>query len=191
MGVAKVAELKKPAEMPKPTDKQISDFYVRLGVTLAAWQFVEVAIFNIYASVIGAESKDHYNALAASFHTPMSFQIKLNMTDQAIQWACQDASLITEWDKLYKRTHNKNQRRNKIVHSMVMFDPSRQGDNEQLFLSQNIADPKRFDPNFSAGSVISQTELDAALEVFIALQQDLHYFHLRLAPPIRPAQSSP
>jgi hypothetical protein len=34
--------------MPKPSDQQISDFYVRLGLVIAAWQFVEAALVYAY-----------------------------------------------------------------------------------------------------------------------------------------------
>lgn len=45
MLMSKVADLPPPqGPFPEPSKTQIGDFYVRLGMTIAAWQFVEASL---------------------------------------------------------------------------------------------------------------------------------------------------
>ena len=174
--------------MPKPSDQQISDFYVRLGLVIAAWQFVEAALVYAYGKAIGATNP---TPLTASFHVPTNISVRLSMTDQAVKRSGIDAALLSEWEKLSAQVSQKMKRRNKLAHSIVIFDPHKKPD-RQLFLSPNVDDPTRFDPLFSPGSIITRPELDDMLKVFEELHQRLTEFHQRLPPlPAKPQSASP
>ena len=167
--------------MPRPTEIQVGDFYVRLGMTVAAWQFVETSLIHIYASAVRATQ---YNALAASFHTPASFRARLDMTNEAVEHSDLDANLKDVWTKLYKRLATKSLRRNRLTHSIVLFDPKRSPSDKQLFLAPNVSDPTRASQSFAPGEIITQSELDEMMHVFETLHSDLMAFHQTLPPAV-------
>src|SRR3954453_11896353 len=148
--------------MPQPTPSQISDFFVRFGLTIAAWQLVESSLFNIYARVIGARNHD---SLSASFHTPTNFRTKLQMTDEAVKRSNIDTVLIDEWNKINVSATKRSKRRNSIAHSVVVFTPTEKDSSRQLFLSPNMSDVSRFS-GFTPGEIIIQSELDGIRKSF-------------------------
>jgi hypothetical protein len=173
-----VEELPDPATgtMPEPAPEVTGDFYVRLGMTIAAWQLVESTLVWIYSAAVGSKNRD---AVAASFHTPTSFRTRVDMTNEAVLRADLSDTLKAEWAALYKRLIKKGKRRNAIAHSIVMFDPKRRPQS-QLFLSPNVNDPSRFSGKFGNSETITGRELEQMMHVFGDLRRDMTLFQMRM-----------
>lgn len=186
---ATVEDLPPPAgPMPEPAPDQIGDFYVRLGMVLAAWQFVESTLAMIYAAAIGSQN---YDALTASFHTPANFKTRLDMVREAVRRSGFDEDLISEWKGLYNKTSRKSKLRNKVAHSIVMYEPKQRDRNRQLFMCPSVVDPTRFDFSFPQSDVITQKELDEMIQSFERLRSDLMTFFRKLPPAVRSQAASP
>jgi hypothetical protein len=175
--------------MPQPTLSQISDFFTRLGLTIAPWQIVESSLFNIYARVIGARN---YDGPSASFHTPTNFRTRLQMTDEAVKRSNMEAALIDEWNKIYISATKRSKRRNAIAHSVVIFKPTEKDSGRQLFLSPNISDIGRFSGSFKPGEIILQSELEEMMKSFDSPNERMAMFLLKLirSPTTPPLTSS-
>jgi hypothetical protein len=188
--VCKVAELPDPLKsMPKPSDQQLSDFYVRLGMAIAAWQFVESNLINVYAI---ATKSFGQQAVAASFHVPTSFKIRLDMTNEAVMRSGSSQDLIDEWGKLYKRLRAKGDRRNKIAHSVVIWQPQRKNPNKHLFLAASPQDPIRAtSTEFNDAEIITQNDLENLMKAFSDLENDISTFYRKLGAQLMPPPASP
>ncbi len=177
---SKVADLPpQGGPIPEPTATQVGDFYVRVGMAIAAWQFVEASLFNIYASAVRS---NQYASLGAAFHMPTSFRVRLDMTNEAVTHSDLAAPLKEEWNLIRERMAKKSGRRNKLIHGVVMFDPKRPQANQQLFIAPNVMNPaKRFDET----DIIRQSDLEAMLQVFEALAAELEQFRRKLPTPVQ------
>lgn len=178
MLMGETSDLPSPSgPFPEPDRQQIGDFYVRLGMTIAAWQFVESSLIMIYASAVRATQ---YNALASSFHTPTNFRVRLDMTNEAVLHCGLDTDLTTEWGKIYEKAKTKAKRRNQLAHAIVLFDPKRTNAQNQLFLVPHLLDPAKSPQDFGQGNVITQPELDAMLASFERLHEILMQFQRKM-----------
>ena len=177
-----------PTTMPQPTDQQLSDFYVRLGMAMAAWQFIESVLVYLFSRALGSSATD---PVAAAFHTPTNFRTRLDMTNEAMKRSLATPDLRTEWSKLYDRAVEKGKRRNRLAHSVVFFDPQHKKANRQLFISPSFGDPTRFDSKFSPKAIITQSQLDDMINMFNQLYDDLAGFHVKLLHLPPPSTSSP
>jgi hypothetical protein len=177
----KVEDLPPPGGLPpEPTAAQIGDFYVRIGLTVAAWQFVETSLFNIYACAVRSKQ---YAALGAAFHMPTSFRVRLSMADEAVAHSDLDQALKTEWETISSRLAKKSSRRNQLIHGIVMFDPKRPQLDQQLFISSNVLNPSM---KWADADFIRQSDLDAMLQVFDSLHNELETFRRKLPLPVSP-----
>ena len=145
-------------------------------MTIAAWQFVESSLIDLYYIAVRAKN---YPAVAASFHTPTNFRVRLDMTNEAVSRSIADKALLAKWAKLYDRAVEKAKRRNKLAHVIVLFDPKKQKPNKQLFLAPHLNDP-RHDQNLEQGKIITQPELEAMMRVFEKLRSDIDAFRQHL-----------
>lgn len=176
--VSKVADLPDPkGPFPQPSNQQVSDFYVRLGIAVAAWQIIENDLVYTYGRTIRTED---FKSLAASFHTPISFRVRLDMTDAAIDQSAVSEVTKQEWKKLYERLGRQAKRRNLIAHSLVLFDPKRTNLVEQLFLAPHLTNPAKAPVTFKKGEVLHQSNLDEMIATFKALQLSLQKFNQAL-----------
>jgi hypothetical protein len=188
--VCKVAELPDPSKaMPKPSDQQLSDFYVRLGMAIAAWQFIESNLINVYATA----TKSHGQAaVAASFHVPTSFKIRLDMTNEAVMRSGASQDDLDEWGRLYKRLRAKGDRRNEIAHSVVIWQPQRKNPNKHLFLAANPQDPIRTaSTEFNDAEIITQNDLENLIKAFSDLENDMTAFYRELRTKLMPPSAFP
>lgn len=173
--VKDLPEPKKPVEDPKP--EIIGDFYVRLGMAVAAWQFVEHSLIHTYARIVNAKN---YKALAASFHIPVSFKARLDMTNAAIEQADLPKEYPTKWKKLYKSAGEKSKRRNEIAHSLVIFDPSKKT-SQQMFLVKSVFNPATTIKLTKQSSIITMKELEELKNGFEKLHKDIVDFDQSLS----------
>jgi hypothetical protein len=187
--VCKVEELPDPtAPMPTPDSDQIGDFYVRLGMAIAAWQFVEADLVHVYSASVKSWGHD---AIAASFHVPTSFRVRLNMTDEAVGRAGLPVNLVDEWKALYKRLRKKGDRRNDIAHSVVIWQPQRKDRNKHLFLAASPSDPTRSATEFHDKDIITQNDLDNLISAFSKLGNDVTKFYRKVYASLMPPPTSP
>ena len=184
-----VADLPEPSEpSPQPSPEQISNFYVRLGMAIAAWQFVDANLCHVYASAIGSLN---YEALTASFHVPINFRARLDMTDEAVKRSRISNDLIDEWAKLYAKLRKKSSRRNALTHGTVVFQPSQQKKDRQLFIAPSISDLTRSPRGLDLDTAIYQAHIDDMIQAFDALNTELFLFFQKLPPALRPLAASP
>lgn len=146
MLLCKVAELP-PAGGPHPTpnDQLQMNFYCRLGIFMATWQFVESGLSRVYFKATRAPAES-YNGLKAAFYRNTSFNGRLEMTNDVIKHSSLDATLKGEWDEIKKTLKSYCEKRNKVAHGIVYWAPYEEvvPDNE-LFVGDNFDNPKYAD----------------------------------------------
>lgn len=173
MLICKKEELPPPqGPFPEPTPEQQTNFFVRLGMALSAWQITESSLVAIYAYAVRTSN---YAGVAASFHVPISFKVRLDMTNEAVQRSGIDDYGLRRWNKLYTKISRKNSRRNQFAHSVVCFDPKRKP-KSQLFLAPPPSNPNNSIAAIAPSDVISASDLEAMLLSFEKLNQDMWVF---------------
>ena len=184
MLVCKVAELPSPGNgpFPEPSKEETGDFYVRLGMTIAAWQFVESSLFTIYQCAFDPQrlSGASMEALSAAFHQPPGFRTRLDMTNAAIQHSSFDPAIKDEWNKLYTRALKRSKRRNVLAHAIVCFQPYERLPGKQLFLSGGLTNAATRQLALDDANIITQKQLDEMRVSFQELANALSQFFGRL-----------
>lgn len=169
MNVFKVSDLPHPAQpLPSPSPEVIGDFYVRFGMAIAAWQFIEGMLISLYGTAVGSPDSP---AIQASFHIPVNFSTRIDMVNAALQRCNLDADALDEWNKLYRRARDNSKRRNAVAHSQVIFDSKE----DRLFLSQNPMNPLKG----GLDDTISKKNLEDMIQSFDILYNDLHSFYIK------------
>lgn len=168
----KTEDLPPPAgPFPEPDADEQMAFFVRLGMTIAAWQLVESSLVIIYVRAIRT---GNWNGASAAFHVPSGFKNRLDMANEAMQRSGLNSEWLDRWDKLYKRLSDKSKRRNELAHGMVLFNPKRRH-KDRLFVSPNVMDPSN-NAREAPGEIITLTELDGMLKTFEKLGDDVSDF---------------
>jgi len=123
---------------PKPS--QVKTFYAAMGRTIAAWQYVESQLYEVYRSATGAQVP---GAEAAAFFSVPAFRVKLNMTSAAVKFAHYgERILLAEWGTLAKRAQKKSERRNQIAHGAVWTQFLEQREERKIYIGPNLGDPR-------------------------------------------------
>lgn len=118
------------------------NFYVRLGMFMAAWQFIEAGLGSIYLVCLKIPS-DRYESAKAAFYRCSDFNTRLEMTADAVKYSDLQENLKTEWASLKKQLKSCCENRNKIAHGVVYWAPYEEefGDKE-MFVEDNLDNPK-------------------------------------------------
>lgn len=183
MLVCKVEELPTPGgPRPEPAKEEIGDFYVRLGMAIAAWQHVESSLFSIYQCCFDPHRSlaSSMASLNAAFHQPAGFRTRLDMTNTAFECSPFDGAIKGDWGKLYTRALRRSQRRNALTHAVVCFQPYERPPGQQLFLSTGISKMATRQHAFDAEHTITQKELDEMRISFEQLEDAFSEFFGRL-----------
>ena len=106
------------------------------------------------------------------------------MTTEAVKHSDINANLKDTWRKLFKRLEATSKRRNRVAHSIVMFDLKRAHTDRAFFLAPNVSDPKRAAKTFARREIISEPELEEMINEFGQLYEDLMTYHQTLPPRI-------
>jgi hypothetical protein len=179
LNIMNTEDLPEDGIMPTPNNQTLSDFYVRLGMAIAAWQFIESGLVTLYTHALGLNYKQE---IQASFHVPASFRTRLDMVKAAILHSDLPDEGKQEWNKLSNKISEKSIRRNKLAHSLVFHDFKRKPD-DSLFMSANPLDPTRSKGNYQQGDIISKSDLEAMIGVFSSLSEAMtNYDHKWLLP---------
>jgi hypothetical protein len=121
-----------------PDEKQIARFFEVLGRAISTWQLVETALYEVYERTICPKRP---GACGASFHAVQTFNIKLALTDAAVQFAfAEDGETLNVWDSIVKRAQKKSQRRNQFAHFSTFIMFNEKGSNEKIRLEPQIYD---------------------------------------------------
>lgn len=163
-----------------PDEAQITEFYAALGRAIAAWQLVEMALYELYEAAIVPRRP---GAAAAAFHERQQFSSKLEATNMAVRFALLDspAALTKTWARLRKLANDKADHRNRFAHFQVreMFDERRRE-------NKIVLQPQMFDVRYYAGlkkkSVYRLNEIRAATRTFARVARCLSEFRPSIPP---------
>jgi hypothetical protein len=93
------------------------DFYFNLGIAIAHWQQVELALTQLFVILIQAEG----GAASAALNSVQSFRTRVQMVRAAAAVRLK-APLLDECMKICERLEDKARKRNQLAHYMVMTD---------------------------------------------------------------------
>ena len=114
------------------------EFYENLALAISQWQHVEIALFEVFCALTGIPDR----TIASSvFYSPLNFNIKLKMTDSAAQFALMESPLLGEWNKIQDRASKHAEKRNELVHFLVVGGSGQPGETK-YHLEPNIFDAK-------------------------------------------------
>ncbi len=114
------------------------EFYETLARAISQWQHVEGALFEVFSALTLISDR---NVASAVFFSPLNFNIKLKMVDSAAQFALMDSPLLEEWNKLHNKASKRADKRNELVHFMVIGGSGKPGETG-YHLRPNIFDAK-------------------------------------------------
>ncbi|HVH76761.1 MAG TPA: hypothetical protein VM755_17735 [Stellaceae bacterium] len=112
-------------------DEERDAFHRALGLAIARWANVEVALRNVFLASLGVYTPDDPRALsiadpaAAAFFSVMSFRGKLTMTTAAIRVSFGNGEVSRGWDNLLKRLKldgRRSLKRNDLAHFSVSYN---------------------------------------------------------------------
>jgi hypothetical protein len=124
--------------MPPATltlDEERERFYAALGKAITQWQEVEAAISRLFQDAMGI---DAFWPASVSFHAVMSFEIRLDMTNAALQ-AIRGQLFMDSWRPLYAKCSKRYKRRNQLAHFHLFADEMRRS-GYRLHLAPSIFD---------------------------------------------------
>lgn len=159
-------------------ERQLEEFYAKLGRAIAAWQLVETMLSQVYVAAIWPAIPQ---ALMASFHAVQTFNGKLTLTDAAVRYVLKDPAqpLGEAWSNLWGRLQEKNDRRNHFAHYSVFTDFSKKVKNHRILLRPQVFDnrePKGKKPKSEYGA----NEILQITTRFFALAKETREFADRL-----------
>lgn len=165
-------------DLEGPTHEEEANFYARLGIAIATWQFIEDFLFHIYEQAIGTVGVE---SLAAAFYATPGFRSRLEILDRAISHSAVAGSLVEDWERIKRKCNRKAQRRNKLTHGIVVFD--RRDEHERLYLRPSLSDPQRSPGGWKhtkANDRIGIKEIEDMISGFEALHADLQGFQQQI-----------
>jgi hypothetical protein len=125
-------------------------FYAAMGRAIAAWQFVEARLYEVYRALTSAQRP---GADAAAFYSVGAFRAQLRFTNAAAQFALYgQAPLLKEWGTLLNRAGTKADRRNDIAHGAVWTEFQELRPDRKIHLGPNLGDTRDVLPPKQPGS---------------------------------------
>lgn len=181
----------KPETWRAPTAEEENNFYAHLGATVATWQFVEEALFTLFAEVLQQHSS---RPLSAAFYSVPGFRGRLSMVNAAIEQSALSDSDKDEWKVIHDRAVKKSKRRNTITHSVVVFEPESSCKGDRIYLRPSPIDALRSElrafPTPSKDKV-GIKELVEAMQSFEDLRVRLFTFFQQVQQQRTPPPASP
>jgi hypothetical protein len=97
----------------QPSETEIKDFTESVGLAILEWQKVEMALFLIFNTLIGASDK---RLSSAAFYSVVGLRTRLEMVNAVAVIALADSPLLTEWKALCTKISDLSKRRNALAH---------------------------------------------------------------------------
>ncbi len=96
-----------------------NEFYEALGRLIVSWQQVEIALADLFATLM---QSDEFLSVKAHYSV-MNFNTRLDMTDRVAELALHESDLKDDWGELHKRLKRYAKKRNNMVHADIGFNP--------------------------------------------------------------------
>ncbi len=102
-------------------DEALTRTTMALGTALVQWQFIETAMFGLYAHLCGQSDQRAINLI---YHS-MSLETKTKAITKLVKYRASD--LVQEWDNIRKAMNKQKELRDKLAHWTVMSGLSKDG----------------------------------------------------------------
>lgn len=164
---------------PMTHDDEVQQFYHALGHAISRWSLVEIALARIFAYFVAKDGQSP--GANAAFHSAINFNVKLDMTDAAAQWALfVEASNRDDWKTLKNRLGRKSKKRNELAHFMVTtcIPPDDQG--FSVHLEPSLGDMNAFLEYHGDPPKLNLNDVRQRAESFKKLAGDLGSFGVKI-----------
>jgi hypothetical protein len=156
-----------------------------LGMALANWQSIEMALFFLYTELCGKTDK----SIAGAIFNSMSLETKMMALTALIKVRTSDKKYMQDWDTLFKAFSKQKRLRDKMAHwSIIQSNPVENGEfvNEKFvaFLAPPASDIPRMlkalrDPENSE-AVSAEVLLEKSIEDFGSVNEKIEAFRKSL-----------
>ncbi|MDP9917984.1 hypothetical protein J2W24_003640 [Variovorax boronicumulans] len=135
---------------------------------MTEWQFIESGLVQLFEHAIRG---GHHAGVAAAFHVPQGFRIRLDMCTAAVSKSGAPAPWIARWKEISLKLKKLGDKRNITSHGITMFDATRPA-GERLFMTTNLNHPDKRQDVFSHAVGVSVRNLhEQALEYSAAYDE--------------------
>ncbi len=177
MLLCRVGELpKNPQLAPQPNEHLQMNFYSRLGILMASWQFIESSLSGVYFCATTAPP-EACESIKAAFYANSAFSVRLATTSEVIARSVLSDQIKAEWKPIAVELKRCSELRNKVAHGVVYWAPyeTDSGDLE-MFIARNFDNPK----HALSSERIYFSDLEEISKQFDIAHAKLYEFYLAL-----------